>query len=39
VVQESGTSRSGGRSNGGEQRRGAVEEETVNKYLQWNKGA
>jgi hypothetical protein len=38
-MQESGTSRSDGRSNGGEQRRGAVEEETVNKYLQRNRGA
>jgi hypothetical protein len=29
VVQESGTGRSGGRSNGDEWRRGVVEEETV----------
>jgi hypothetical protein len=38
VVQESGAGRSGGRSNGDERRRGAVEE-MVNKYLQQNRGA
>jgi hypothetical protein len=38
VVQESGAGRSGGRSEGEEWRRGAVKEETVNKYLQLHVG-
>jgi hypothetical protein len=39
VVQESGTGRSGGRSNRDERKIGVVEEEMVNKYLQRNRGA